>query len=198
MAKFKTYYPIHNLVISQRFGPDGTAFQMLPSYQKLGLKAHNGWDFVAPRGYNIRAAHDGVVTFTGEDGAGGLGVVVRTNEAMDYEGGNAYMKSIYWHCNTGSFKVKPGDKVSVGDILAEVDSTGMSTGDHLHFGLKPIAQGENDWVWYNVEQNNGYLGAIDPAPYWAGQTAYQIKGIMAQLQEIKKKLANLIALIGKK
>lgn len=190
--KLKLYYPIHKLVISQRFGPEGTAPDMLPMYQKIGLTAHNGWDFVAPRGYNIRAAHDGVVTFTGEDGAGGLGVVVRTNELVDHDYGTTFIKSLYWHCNTGSFKVKPGQSVKVGDILAEVDSTGMSTGDHLHFGIKPVLQGEADWVWVNSEQQNGYLGAIDPAPYWAGPTAYTAAGLFSKLAELQKKLADLL------
>lgn len=170
---------------------------MLPTYKNMGLLAHNGWDFVAPRGVNIRAAHDGVVTFTGEDGSGGLGVVVRTLEPVEHNFGTTYVKSLYWHCNTGSFKVKPGDVVKVGTILAEVDSTGLSTGDHLHFGIKPVEQGEQDWQWFNSQQQNGYFGAIDPAPYWQDMTAYQYLQAISLIEKLKARVAELQALLNK-
>jgi murein DD-endopeptidase MepM/ murein hydrolase activator NlpD len=166
-------------------------------YAKLGLLGHNGWDFIAPRGYNIRSAHEGIVTFTGEDGSGGLGVVVRTLEPVEHNYGTTFVKSLYWHCNVGSFKVKPGDHVMIGDILAEVDSTGMSTGDHLHFGIKPVEQGENDWQWFNSVQQNGYLGAVDPEPYWNGKTAYEGATLLQKIAELKKILATLLAKVGK-
>jgi hypothetical protein len=35
--------------------------------------------------------------------------------------------------------------------------------------LKPVYQGEQPWQWDNVEQENGYRGAVDPAPYFVGQ-----------------------------
>ena len=44
-------------------------------------------------------------------------------------------------------------------------NTGHSTGSHLHFGLKPVAKGENWGTYYNVKQKNGYNGAINPEPY---------------------------------
>jgi murein DD-endopeptidase MepM/ murein hydrolase activator NlpD len=195
--KLSLWYPIHTKVVSQKFGIANTAPSLMPMYAKLGLLGHNGWDFIAPRGYNIRSAHEGIVTFTGEDGSGGLGVVVRTMTPFEYQGGEAFYKTIYWHCNVGSFKVKPGDHVMIGDVLAEVDSTGMSTGDHLHFALKPIYQGESDWAWSNAEQLNGYYGSIDPEPYWNGKTAYEGATLLQKIAELKKILATLLAKVGK-
>lgn len=74
-------------------------------------------------------------------------------------------KTIFWHLKKGTLKVTASQKVKTGDLIAEADNTGMSTGSHLHFGLKPVYQGENAWDWTNADQNNGYKGAIDPAPY---------------------------------
>lgn len=179
--KLELYYPVKkpDLIYNQRFGENGTAF-----YSQLGMKGHNGIDFYAPDGFPVYASHDGEVVFCGEDGSAGLGVVIRTLEQKDYNGSLVWFKSIYWHIKKGSFKVKAGDKVKAGQIIAEADNTGMSTGSHLHFGLKPVAKGETDWSWYNLEQNNGYMGAIDPQPYFNGIFAQDAQKIVALTQQI--------------
>jgi len=68
-----------------------------------------------------------------------------------------HAKSLYWHMK--SFSVKVGDEVKAGDPIGFGDNTGFSTGDHQHFGLKPLNED------YSNLLNNGYSGAIDPAPY---------------------------------
>lgn len=78
----------------------------------------------------------------------------------------AYAKTIYCHLKRGSLKVTAGDSVKVGQVIAHADNTGLSTGSHLHFGLKPIYKGEADWQWENLENNNGFRGAIDPMPFF--------------------------------
>lgn len=138
---------------------------MLPAYQKMGLKGHNGWDMVAFDGTPIYASHDGRVVFTGYDGAGGLGVVIRTNEEVEYNGGLAFMKTIYWHLKKDSLTVTGSQQVKAGDLIGLADNTGFSTGSHLHFGLKPMKRGEEEWIFYNLDDTNGYNGAIDPSPY---------------------------------
>ena len=57
-----------------------------------------------------------------------------------------------------SFKV--GDRVKVGDLIGWADNTGVSTGDHLHYEVKPV-----DELGNNVLRGNGFFGAIDPLPY---------------------------------
>jgi murein DD-endopeptidase MepM/ murein hydrolase activator NlpD len=134
---------------------------------------------------------------------GGLGVVVRSTEMFDYAGGQVYFKTIYWHLKKGSFKVKPGQIVKVGDILAETDNTGFSSGTHLHFGLKPVVPGEMDMVWYNTSQDNGYMGAIDPVPFFNGfhafdaQTIMQILGTQLSLYQKVLELLKLARYGGK-
>ena|SRR3990167_1560469 len=160
--KLFLFYPTKPWKVNQPFG------SVSPIYTKLGLKGHNGIDAYCVDSQVVRAAHDGIVTFTGEDGSGGLGVVIRTEQQFDYQDKQSFYKTVYWHLKPNTFTVKAGQKVKTGDILARADNTGLSTGTHLHWGLKPVYKGEEDWNWWNVEQENGYKGSIDPAPYLNG------------------------------
>ena len=168
---FKLSSPLPYLDVSQPFGVNPQV------YAQFGLVGHNGTDYRAPGGTPIFATHDGIVTFTGEDGGGGLGVVLRTIEKYEYLSSEVFFKTIYWHCKVGSFQVKPGDIVKTGDKIAEVDNTGFSTGNHLHFGLKPVLQGEQEWQWENLLQNNGFKGAINPELFL---NMLQLKKIIGQ------------------
>lgn len=188
MSKLELYYPVKkpDYICGQKFGENA-----IDVYAKMGLKGHNGLDLYAPDGFPIYAAHDGEVVFCGEDGSAGLGIVIRTLEPKEYKhatnsplsGEDVFYKSIYWHIKKGSFKVKAGDKVKAGQLIAEADNTGMSTGSHLHFGIKPVAKGEADWSWYNVEQANGFMGAIDPAPFFNGFFAEDAQKVQSILQK---------------
>ena len=197
MKKLTLYKPLYPFTISQGFGQN-----LSDLYKKLGMLGHNGLDCVRGHlngkyyeidGAYVRASHEGVVTYTGIDSCEGLGVVVRTNEPFEYKGEETYFKTIYWHLKTGTIKVKTGDSVKIGDILAEAGNTGCSSGSHLHFGLKPIAKGENDWTWMNIEQNNGYFGAIDPLPYLNKLSAYEV---MSSIQQMQSKIAKILAAIA--
>src|SRR3990167_4422512 len=167
--KLQLFWPLKPFIVSQYWGENPDFYQ-----KNYGMLSHNGEDHVGITGQTIYAAHDGIVTFTGEDGRGGLGVVVRTQEQYDYLNGQSFYKSIYWHILPNSFKVKPGDIVKAGTPLAQCDSTGFTGGSHLHFGLKPVEQGESDWQWLNIEQGNGWFGAINPESYWNGKYAADI------------------------
>lgn len=194
MAKLRLYNPLKRVTVTQGYGIDGTDPKMVEKYKTLGLKdgLHNGVDMVALDGTPVYASHDGRVTFAGYDGSGGLGVVIRTNEQFDYEGSQAYYKTIYWHLKRDSLLVTGGQEIKAGQQIASADNTGFSTGSHLHYSLKPIAKGENDWTWYNIEQSNGLGGNIDPAPYFIpfqqdmeyGQTWEEIKTLQKALIQL--------------
>lgn len=160
---FKFTNPRHlPLFVTQGFGENS-----IPLYKELGMKGHNGWDCFANDGDEILATHDGVVTFAGDDGSAGLGVVIRTTEQFeDVNGRLSYWKSLYWHLQRGSIIVHADQAVKKGQVIARADNTGLSTGTHLHFGIKPVEQGEQDWQWGNLEVKNGYNGAVDPKPYY--------------------------------
>ncbi|MCM1256468.1 MAG: peptidoglycan DD-metalloendopeptidase family protein [Roseburia sp.] len=85
---------------------------------------HKGIDIGAPYGSDIVAAADGDVIFAGYSNGGG-------NYVMIDHGGSLY--TVYMHAS--SLCVSKGDKVTRGQTVAKVGSTGISTGNHLHFGV---------------------------------------------------------------
>lgn len=191
--KLRLYYPTYPYKLHQGFGV------CLPSicskYRELGLNGHNGEDLWAPDGHEVRAAHDGIVTFAGYDGSGGLGIVIRTTAQYEYKDSQAFFKTIYWHLKEQSPRVRASQEVKAGDIIALADNTGMSTGSHLHFGLKPIHQGENDWEWWNAEDSNGFKGAIDPAPFWTGIHSKDIGLTISLYQSLVASLMTILNIL---
>lgn len=92
----------------------------------LGVqKFHNGVDLAAPAGVNILAAYGGTVVGAGYNSSMG-------NYVMIDHGSELY--TIYMHAS--ALYVKSGQKVSKGDVIAAVGTTGRSTGNHLHFGVR--------------------------------------------------------------
>lgn len=180
-------YPL----VSQKFGPSP-----LPIYKTLGLAGHNGWDMPCPKGTPVRAAHDGRVVYVGLEAKEGIGVVLRTNEPFKYKEGEAYYKTIYWHL-LPNVPARLWLEVRTGDIIGYADNTGLSTGDHLHFGIKPQVKGEDDWTWWNWEQDNGYFGAIDPAPFWNNYYAEDTQTLISILTQQISLYQKLIELIRK-
>lgn len=85
---------------------------------------HDGIDIGAPGGTPIGSAAEGTVIFAGWSPAYGL------NVRVDHGSG---VVTMYAHCQVGSVRVHPGQRVSRGQTVAGVDSTGWSTGNHLHW-----------------------------------------------------------------
>lgn len=91
-----------------------------------GEKAfHEGLDFTANVGTSIRAAADGIVTVA--DFSGGYGNMVR----IDHGSG---LETRYGHAS--KLLVKSGDRVVKGQEIAEVGTSGRSTGPHLHYEIR--------------------------------------------------------------
>ena len=201
MKKLELFYPIKPFTITQGFGRNDVFDYTKICSQGQCLIGHNGVDcirgfvkgkFYETEGCYVRASHDGIVTYAGIDGKEGYGIVLRTKEPFDYNGSLTFFKTVYWHMKP-PFHVVVGQEVFVGDILGEADNTGLSTGSHLHFGLKPIAQGENEWSWFNLEQNNGYFGAINPALFFNGKYAFDGFDFLVRMVEtLRAKIASLL------
>ena len=85
---------------------------------------HKGVDLAAPAGTPIAASRTGVVTQSGSNG--GLGICVTVNHGDGYS-------SIYGHMTNAIVSV--GQAVSAGQTIGYMGSTGISTGNHLHFGI---------------------------------------------------------------
>lgn len=93
---------------------------------------HGGIDLAVKRGTPITALKDGVVTFSGWKGGYGNTVIVA------HEGG---LETMYSHA--ARTHVNAGDTVKAGALLADVGSTGRSTGPHLHFEVRKDGEAVN-------------------------------------------------------
>ncbi len=90
-----------------------------------GTEFHSGIDIANNRGTKIKAAGSGVVVFAGYNSGYGRLIVIK--HGYGYE-------SMYGH--NRKLLVKVGDHVKKGQIIAEMGSTGRSTGPHLHFEIR--------------------------------------------------------------
>ena len=103
--------------ISSIYGYRETATGAVP-------KDHTGTDIAASTGTKIKSATEGQVVLVSEEGDYGKHIKIQIGE----------VSIIYAHCN--SLYVKEGDMVTQGQEIAEVGSTGNSTGPHLHFEIR--------------------------------------------------------------
>lgn len=87
---------------------------------------HDGIDIPGRTGSNILATDNGVVVYSGNE-LGGYGNIV----VISHEGG--YF-SVYAHNDRN--KVRRGQRVHRGQVIALLGSTGNSTGPHLHFEIR--------------------------------------------------------------
>ena len=85
---------------------------------------HKGVDLGAPEGTPIVASRAGVVTQAGSNG--GLGICVTINHGDGFSSVYGHMVSTVAHA---------GQAVAAGQLIGYVGSTGISTGNHLHFGI---------------------------------------------------------------
>lgn len=103
-----------NGTISSMFGPRNPTTASVP-------KNHTGTDIAAVTGTKIVSSTDGTVIYTSSQGDFGNHLKIQINDVI----------ILYAHCN--KIYVKEGDIVKQGQEIAEVGSTGNTTGPHLHF-----------------------------------------------------------------
>lgn len=87
---------------------------------------HGGVDIAGPTGTSIFAADEGIVEVAGWN-SGGYGYYI----IIDHGGG---LKTLYAHAS--KLHVAAGDRVDKGEHIANIGSTGRSTGPHLHFEVR--------------------------------------------------------------
>jgi murein DD-endopeptidase MepM/ murein hydrolase activator NlpD len=115
-----------------------------------GSRFHGGIDIAAPSGSPVYTPQEGVVVYSGNYGGYGNVVVI-------HHGGGLY--TLYGH--NSYLMVNYGDRVSRGQVVALVGSTGRSTGPHLHF---------------EVRQGNGYVNPLDYLGYLHQSGGYALAG----------------------
>jgi len=89
-------------------------------------KMHRGLDFAAPRGTPIYAAGNGRVEVAGRNGA--YGNYVRIRHSGGYSTAYAHLKGF-------ARGLRRGTRVTQGEVIAYVGTTGRSTGPHLHYEI---------------------------------------------------------------
>lgn len=88
-------------------------------------RMHNGIDIADSLGTEIYASQDGSVIFSGN--AGAYGNLIKIEHKYGYV-------TYYAHCN--KLLVNVGDYVKQGQLIAQMGSTGRSTGSHVHFEVR--------------------------------------------------------------
>ncbi|MCE2988575.1 MAG: M23 family metallopeptidase [Nitrosomonadaceae bacterium] len=94
-------------------------------------RAHTGVDFAAPRGTPTWATADGIVEFAGVKGGYGNVVEIRHSGSI---------VTLYAHLSGFASGIRKGVRVSQGQTIGYVGSTGFATGPHLHYEFKIAGQ----------------------------------------------------------
>lgn len=110
--------PIAQGRITSRFG-----YRIHPITKAFGF--HSGMDIAAPFDTPIACVLPGKIKETGTNKSYGNYIIV------EHSGG---FESFYGHCS--KIIAQPGAVIRKGEIIAKVGSTGVSTGDHLHFEVR--------------------------------------------------------------
>jgi murein DD-endopeptidase MepM/ murein hydrolase activator NlpD len=107
-----------------------------------GRRLHKGSDFAGKTGTDIFATADGVVTHAGWQS--GYGKLVSIQHAFGIE-------TKYAH--NSNLRVKVGQRVSRGDHIADMGTTGRSTGTHLHYEVRVNGKPVNPMIYIKAARN---------------------------------------------
>ena len=99
---------------------------------------HTGLDIATSTGTPISAAAGGVVTYSGTRGTYGKLIIISHGNGIE---------TYYAHCN--ALYAEVGQTVAAGEVIAEVGSTGKSTGPHLHLEIRVngVAQNPQNYLY---------------------------------------------------
>ena len=124
----------------------------------FGGGRHSGMDIAGPNGTPVTAPFNGIVAIAQNiTNKGGLGVSPYTGNNVMMIGqvdGKTYAIHLL-HLQYNSIKVKVGQVVSKGDVIAARGSTGNSSGPHVHIDLYNLGSYSVEWA-YNYVRNTGF------------------------------------------
>lgn len=117
-------YPFHPLKHAAQVAGYGDHRYFTYDNIEISQSYHMGLDLASTGEAPIYASNAGTVVFASQNGIYGLNIII------DHGFG---LYSIYGHCS--SSRVKSGDKVRAGEIIAHTGKSGLALGDHVHFGI---------------------------------------------------------------
>ncbi|PJE99185.1 peptidase [Streptomyces carminius] len=107
--------PLSSFQLSSQFGASGS----------MWANNHTGLDMAAPSGTPVKAVHTGEIVEAGWAGSYGYRIILRLDDGTEI-----------WYCHLSSM-TKTSGKVTTGDVIGRVGSTGNSSGPHLHLEVRP-------------------------------------------------------------
>jgi murein DD-endopeptidase MepM/ murein hydrolase activator NlpD len=107
-----------------------------------GRRMHNGEDFAGPVGTDIFATADGTVIYSGW--LSGFGRIVKIQHAFGIQ---------TYYAHNSNLRVKKGQRVSRGDHIADMGSSGRSTGSHLHYEIRVNGKPMNPNIYIKAARN---------------------------------------------
>ena len=149
---FRLRWPTDYARVNQGFGENPEL------YRRWGLPGHEGVDIFAPRDSQVYACADGTVSrvdaYSGNPSAMPYGNSVRLRHVDGYE-------TVYAHLH--QVLVTVGQTVSAGAVIGRANSTGNSSGNHLHLTLKQAGATAAGLTTYPRD-------ILDPTPFlvWPG------------------------------
>jgi murein DD-endopeptidase MepM/ murein hydrolase activator NlpD len=138
-------------------------------------RAHHGVDYHAPAGAPVISVAPGVVTLAGWTSGGGRTVRVRHPNGYESE---------YLHLS--SMTVRAGQRVDQGKLVGKVGATGLTTGPHLHYGLR------KNGVYTNpvIEHRSMPVGEPVPATLLTAFNAERDRWLGLMLAPSRSRFAN--------
>lgn len=94
-------------------------------FGKKGREPHDGIDLAAPMGTPVKTSQEGEVLYAGEQRGYGLIVIIRHTERL-----------ITLYAHNRDLRVKSGQKVRRGQVIATVGESGKTSGPQLHFEVR--------------------------------------------------------------
>lgn len=91
------------------------------------IRPHKGVDYAAPRGTRVMAVGDGGVQFVGNKGNYGKTIILKHHSGYS---------TLYAHLSKYAKGIHTGARVSQGQLIGFIGSTGLSTGPHLHYEFR--------------------------------------------------------------
>ena len=98
------------------------------------IRAHKGTDYAAARGTPIRSTGNGKISFAGRKGGYGNCIIIQHGQGI---------QTLYGHMNGFAKGMRVGTKVTQGDVIGYVGSTGLASGPHLHYEFHVNGQVRN-------------------------------------------------------